>query len=256
MSLNKSKIDYVWDPILTPATGRRGHTHNICTGCKHGCEFCYARRMVEEGRLKGHPAYPYGFAPTFHPERVRAFGGKPKVIFDGNMADYGGDWDWKNGGGPEYLTPNYSSDWIAREMVRFALLNPQHIILLLTKNPAWYRFAEWPDNVWCGFSATNNEELFPRWKEILNHCDGRRTWISLEPWLDDDPPDYMLCAAWLVVGGLTGPNAKPVSAATRRWLWDSSIQAKRFTKANVGWGGGQDCPREYPDSWKVNNATT
>jgi len=139
-------------------------------------------------------------------------------------------------------------------MAEFANLNPDHIILLLTKNPAWYRFATWPDNVWCGFTATNNDEYFTRLDEVSGCSSVTNIWVSLEPWLSEQAPAIQSSTSWLVIGGRSGPNAKPVSRATRDWLCDKSIQARRFTKRNVGWGGGESVhkfPHEYPAEWKV-----
>ena len=83
---------------------------------------------------------------------------------------------------------------------------------------------------------------------------GKQICVSLEPYLDDEPPDFVHLEAWYIIGGQSGPNARPVSRATRDWLCDKSIKAKRFTKANAGWGGGEHIhifPREYPESWRV-----
>jgi len=258
MSLNKSKIDYL--AMSEELIGRPGYTLNIVTGCKHGCDYCYAREMVEYGRLKGHPSYPYGFEPTFHPDRIKAIGGKPKLILLNDMGDVGGDWDLKNGYFRGAHTPeeNNKVDWyekivdqltIANEMVLFAEMNPQHILLLLTKRPEWYVLAEWPDNVKKGFTATTNKELWERWVQY-DFVD----WISLEPWLDPDPPNIIETEAWLVIGGLSGRNARSISTATHNWLMDKSIRAKRFTKQNISASlkiPHADVPREYPDSWKV-----
>ncbi|GAG27026.1 unnamed protein product, partial [marine sediment metagenome] len=191
MSLNPSKIDYLLQ--AKDAINRPGYTLNIITGCKHGCEYCYARRMVEHGRLKGHPSYPYGFEPTFHPERIRKYGGKPKLLFLNDMGDVGGDWKWNavvpnnKGFGPSKLWQGGSPEYMAMQIRRFALLNPQHIILLLTKRPEWYGLAEWPDNVWCGFTATNKKQFLLGCIDLFKALNGNvsRTWISLEPWLDE-----------------------------------------------------------------------
>jgi len=268
MSINKSTIDYLQDSILFPATGRKGGTLNIVTGCRHyvtgACNVmdCYAYRMVVNGRLKGHKSYPYGFEPTFHAGRVEMICGKPKLIFLNDMGDVGGDWDWKHPLEYDFTEESRTSpEVIADEMRKFALFNPGHIILLLTKNPAWYRFAEWPENVWCGFSATNNEELIERSLALAKFDpDMRRLWISCEPWLDNDPP-IINNARWLVIGGLSGPNAKPVSDATMDWIYDETVRAKRFTKDNA-FPKGEEWrdkigafmgipPREYPEAWRI-----
>lgn len=260
--MNKSNIDYLKQ--AEAAIGRPGYTLNIVTGCKHGCPYCYARRMVEHGRLKGNKAYPYGFEPTFHPGRIRKYGGKPKLIFCNDMGDVGGDWWWKTipNPHPEYDYTESTSLHVAKCMRQFATFNSQHRILLLTKRPEFYGLVEWPSNVWLGFSATNNAELHKHWFGTYPDANipANRSWVSCEPWLDDKPPNahQMYTELWLVIGGLSGPNARPVSEATLEWLKDDTVQAKRFTKRNAYTapkGYTSSCvPREYPDEWKVNNA--
>lgn len=45
-------------------------TWNPVTGCLHNCSYCYAREIATTGRFSG--AYPAGFTPIFHPERLTA----------------------------------------------------------------------------------------------------------------------------------------------------------------------------------------
>lgn len=252
--LNKATaggIDYLY--LAESIIGRGGYSLNICTGCKHYmtaiCSIpCYARELVVNGRLKDSPSYPYGFEPTYHPERVQAIGGNPKLIFLNDMGDVGGAWNWKR---TKFSTEGIykSSESVANAMVRFALLNPQHILLLLTKRPEWYALAEWPANVMCGFTATNNQELDQRRAAMADFTEYSRTWYSLEPWLDSEAPKIIASEAWLVIGGLSGRNPRPVSEATWKWILDDSIQAKRFIKTNARTGIiGQ---REYPVAWTV-----
>ena len=263
--MNKSKIDYLYH--AERLLNRPGYTLNIVTGCKHGCEYCYAREMVLHGRLKNHPSYPYGFEPTFHPERVKAIGGKPKLIFLNDMGDVGGDWDWKVDdpeASPDGMTGRADEvipERVAEFMSYFARINPQHIILLLTKNPAWYRLQEWPSNVWCGFTATNNEELEERYYELFYHDIQYeiKWWMSLEPWLDNDAPGLEGSSGWIVIGGLTGKDARPVSRATMEWLGDKSVQVTRFVKtnaykhqvSNMEAGIQLHGLRQYPAEWRV-----
>ena len=237
-----SKIDYL--AHSKELIGRPGRVLNVVTGCKHGCEWCYARQMVEHGRLKGHPSYPYGFEPTFHVDRVGAVGPRSKwLIFLNDMGDCGCDCDFRDA---EYPAARWDSLYIATAMNFFAELNPQHIILLLTKNPSWYALAEWPENVWCGKTATNNHELHSG--PIMPD----RFWLSLEPWLDKNAPNLSGCAGWTVIGGLSGKNPQPVSNATQVWLANNHdggpFEGRRFVKANAGWHGSL---RQYPDEWRV-----
>jgi len=262
---------------------RKGKAYNICSGCLHTTEICacandcWAKKTIK-GRLRHNKGYPYGTQPTFRPEMVKAVGKRSRLLIALNfMGDVGGLWWWYDTQGltvPIDFPPHIKLEFpdrhkyrpfeIASEMVRFALLNPDHIILLLTKRPEWYGLVEWPENVWCGFTATNNEELEKRIVEIdkaLNRGDGTdwsHVWISHEPRFGG-PPSYVLPDVWHVIGGLSGPHARPVSEATLEWLKDKSVKAKRFAKANI-----LDCcnrellmyrfPREYPDSWRVQEA--
>ncbi len=43
---------------------------NPVTGCLHGCDYCYAREIAMSTRFA--PAYPAGFEPTYHNERLEA----------------------------------------------------------------------------------------------------------------------------------------------------------------------------------------
>jgi len=261
--LHRSNIDYIAQS--GESIGREGYVLNICTGCRHYmtdiCHIdCYAKRLCET-RLRDNPGYPYGFEPTFHPERIGEIGGKPKLIFLNDMGDVGGDWTWKDIN-PFSPFTNYSDEFMAGCMVDFANLNPQHILLLLTKRPEWYGLAEWPENVWCGFTATNNDELIARYRDaVIANC--KNIWGSYEPWLDEVMPHAtgFEMPKWNIIGGLSGKHPRPVSKLTLDWLQDKSEQARRFTKQNIfGAGNGyltdehahriEDFPREYPD-WRL-----
>lgn len=254
--MNKSNICYLRESEVI--NNRPGYTYNLVTGCKHGCPWCWARRMVET-RLKDHPAYPYGFEPTFHPERVKAFGGVPKLIALNFMGDVGGDWPWLHSNALTVDGPWSNPQHIASFMREFAELNPQHIILLLTKNPAWYQHGPFPDNVWCGFSASNNREFEARWGVIdhLSTVRADRRWVSLEPWLDEDAPFDPSDMIWLVIGGLTGKGSRGVSPETVRWIqkaseFQSPLLPREFPIIFVKDNSKLvNAPRQYPDEWTV-----
>lgn len=130
-------------------------TWNPVTGCKHGCKYCYARRIANRFAPFDYPtfdldeirsglhilrkpvltsckdgkdricSYPYGFEPTFHayrlvePQRWT----KPRTIFVCSMADLFGDW--------------VPDEWI-ESVFQACLKAPQHRYLFLTKNPGRY----------------------------------------------------------------------------------------------------------------------
>ena len=133
--MNKTKIDWcdmTWNPV---------------TGCLHGCEYCYARRIAERFKCDNetfakkhinsstddficyegeyHCAFPFGFKPTLYMERLDEpqHIKKPHNIFVCSMADLFGDW--------------VSDEWI-QQVFKACEVAPQHNYLFLTKNPKRY----------------------------------------------------------------------------------------------------------------------
>ncbi len=217
--MNKTKIEWcdsTWNPV---------------TGCKHGCDYCYARRIagrfgkklpdrswypqshngahMVEGKFDNN-LYPFLFEPTFHAYRLKEprQKKKPQTIFVCSMADLFGDWV------PE--------EWI--ENVFYACQQaPQHTYLFLTKNPSRYGAlagaGRLPDskNFWYGATAADHQTaeasmryLPPVWRYNL--------FISVEPMLGS----INLSAAeqypkWIILGAMTGPGNKQHSPR-REWV--------------------------------------
>ena len=133
--MQKSKIEWcdsTWNPV---------------TGCLHGCEYCYARRIAarfghhhhEDGtnHYLGEPMaytplgkderidpYPFSFDPTFHSYRLcEPCHHRGQNIFVCSMADLFGEW--------------VPDGWIAK-VLDACLDSPQNRYLFLTKNPSRY----------------------------------------------------------------------------------------------------------------------
>ena len=228
--MNRSSIewtDYTWNPV---------------TGCKHGCIYCYARRLAE-GRLKGRFGYDNGFEPTLHrnrlvePYNVR----KPSRIFVSSMGDLMGEW--------------VPTNWIQLLMPTI-WNNPQHTFQLLTKNPRRYSDFKWPPNVWFGTSIDGNGSSIDRLQELreveLNWGDAIR-YVSFEPLLADiaSQPEFDLEGIdWIIIGSQTGPQARQPDK-----LWYARIirRAVRhriplFIKDNLEWPDGWtfERPQNFP----------
>lgn len=189
-------------------------TWNPVTGCLHGCEYCYARRIAErfgshqmpvfrdypvlrepvrrtdtcEGRIQ---PYPFDFTPTFHRYKLDEpkKWSRPRNIFVCSMADLMGNWmpdPWK------------------QDVIAACKAAPQHRYLFLTKNP--YGYVIWPtkdrpvehefdqDNFWLGCSMTGREDLsryhghYGRYLYAMggNMIPGRaHRFVSIEPILTD-----------------------------------------------------------------------
>ena len=218
------------------------HTWNPVTGCKHGCSYCYARRLAE-GRLKGRFGYVHGFEPTFHVNRLDEPGQikKPSKIFVCSMGDLFGEW--------------VPSRWICSvlEVIR---ANPQHQFQVLTKNPS--RIARWfniSENIWLGTSIDGLENSMGRIEIIRKLPQENLKFISFEPILADiaNKPEWKIGINsdgidWVIVGAQTGPNAKePRLDWIKNMLFDCECAGiPFFMKNNVPWNGPR--PQEYPIS--------
>jgi len=230
--MQKSKIEwtnYVWNPV---------------TGCEHGCNYCYARKMAN--RLRGRYGYPADepFKPTFHKVKLwDTFPIKPSKIFVSSMGDLFGDW--------------VPTEWIDRvlDVVR---INYKHTFIFLTKNPKRFSQFDFPQNAWLGYSTTGN--LFYKWDE---RNDDNIKFVSLEPMqhcIDASLEGYTqrIDFDWIIIGQETG-NRKGKHIVTSTELVYTIEFARKanipvFVKNNLKIHFDEmsipilkTCPQEYPE---------
>ena len=217
-------------------------TWNPITGCLHDCGYCYARGLAKRF-LK---AFPNGFKPTFHPERLNepAKEKDPAHIFTVSMGDMFGDW-----------VPSEWIDSVFRAMHKV----PQHQYTILTKNPGgvnlWLSHYDGPmpgRKVMLGTSFTGGQDFNGGWRladmERLSQS-AFTPIVSLEPFLSPIPQKalYVLdWAKWIIIGGLTGPRKFQPPA---EWIdpiieWAHNRSIPVFVKRNTGYAGA---PQEYPE---------
>lgn len=135
-------------------------------------------------------------------------------------------------------------EWVPREMIQACFdvmeATPQHTHLVLTKRPEriepvlygaegnWYLGGgDWLPNVWIGFSAEDQATFDQRWA-VFQRRDGERcSWayamhlfVSLEPLLGPIclPPMTDPTLGWVIVGGESGPGARPFDLVWARSL--------------------------------------
>lgn len=203
-------------------------TWNPVTGCtkiSHGCKFCYAERMAKRLQAMGVDKYRNGFSITVHPSTLEdpLKWRKPRLVFVNSMSDL------FHGEVPVpfikavFETMNQASN---------------HTFQVLTKRPG--RVLEingsltWSPNIWLGTSIESQ-----RWQfrlEQLRATGARTKFLSLEPLLGPLPDIPVQGIDWVIVGGESGPGARPMEADWVREIRDSCLrkQVPFFFKQ---WGG-------------------
>lgn len=177
-------------------------TWNPLTGCTKvspGCKNCYAERMALRLRAMGQPNYANGFKLTLHQEVLETplAWKRPQMIFVNSMSDL--------------FHEDVPLAFISRvfDTMRRAWW---HQFQILTKRSQ--RLLElspwmgWPENVWMGVSVENTKYTFR-----INHLqktNARIKFLSLEPLLGPLPNLDLHEIDWVIVGGESGPGARPM----------------------------------------------
>jgi protein gp37 len=200
-----SKIEWTectWNPV----TG--------CTKVSPGCLNCYAERMAKRLRAMGQPNYRHGFQLTPHPHMLDLplHWRQPRMIFVNSMSDL--------------FHEDVPRDFILQV---FAVMQraSQHCFQVLTKRSE--RLAQlspqlpWPDNVWMGVTVENADYAFRI--EHLKQTDAVVKFISFEPLLGPVTQVNLDGIDWAIVGGESGPGARPMQSEWVTGLRDRCLAA-------------------------------
>lgn len=232
--MGTTKIEWT-DRSWNPVTG--------CTPISPGCAHCYARRMAKRlaGRC-GYPAAPHEFDVTLHPEKLDEPVGwkKPSRVFVCSMSDLFHD--------------DVPDSFIESVFEVIYALRLKHTFQILTKRPERMRdfVLRWnvealgseqrkATGVWFGVTAENQEQADKRIPFLLE-IPAAVHFVSIEPMLG--PIDLTGSAWWdwrykydfyfdryqrpldlVIVGGETGPGARPMNPDWVRSLRDQCTQA-------------------------------
>lgn len=207
--------DYTWNPV----TG--------CTKISEGCRHCYAERMAKRLLAMRTQRYSRGFEVTLHDDLVRLplQLRHPRVIFVNSMSDL--------------FHEDVPTVFIERIFDTMAAC-PQHVFQVLTKRSRRLRMLAkslpWPDNVWMGVTV-ENKDVQDRVAD-LQTVPAKVRFLSLEPLLGPIDNLPLIGVSWAIVGGESGPGARPMS---RTW-----VEAIRGQCRSAGvafffkqWGGVQ-----------------
>jgi len=205
-------------------------TWNPVTGCTKlsaGCKNCYADRMAQRLKAMGQRKYANGFRLTLH-EQVLAQPfrwKKPQMIFVNSMSDLFHQ-DVPLGFIQKAFAVMHRASW--------------HTFQVLTKRSRRLleldREINWPSNVWMGVSVENKDCAFR--VDHLRKTNAHIKFLSLEPLLGPLRELDLWDIDWVIVGGESGPNARPVA---EEWVLDIRDQclAAHVPFFFKQWGGVQ-----------------
>lgn len=212
----KSAIEWTqstWNPV----TG--------CTKVSPGCKYCYAEVLTARLQAMGQAKYRDGFRLTLHPNTLESplAWKRPQIIFVNSMSDL--------------FHKKVPDVYIQRvfEVMRTAWW---HQFQVLTKRAERLKelsnSIDWPRNVWMGVSVESQN--YTSRIEYLRHTDAHIKFLSLEPLLGPLPSLDLRGIDWVIVGGESGPGARPIS---EQWVLEIKNQC---VEAGVAfffkqWGG-------------------
>jgi protein gp37 len=203
--MSKSKIEWT-EATWNPSTG--------CTKISAGCTNCYAEKMALRLKAMGLTKYKDGFKLSLHPTLLNEpYSWKnPKLVFVNSMSDL--------------FHEAIPQDFI---MSVFKVMNdnPQHSFQILTKRPQnlskFNYLLDWTSNIWMG--ATIEDYTHIDRLDYLKSCDASIKFLSLEPLLTKLPPLDLIGIDWIIVGGESGPNARPMK---REWVISIKDNCKAY----------------------------
>jgi len=203
-------------------------TWNPLTGCNKispGCKHCYAERMALRLQAMGQPNYRNGFKLTLHEDALEL------------------PLRWKKS---QTIFVNSMSDLFHKDVP----VNFVHRVFNVMNQAFWHRFQvltkrsdrlltlspdlPWASNIWMGVSVENEDYTFRI--DHLRQTGAMIKFLSLEPLLGPLKKLRLKGIDWAIVGGESGPGARPMDA---EWVTDIRNQCQ---KAKVAfffkqWGG-------------------
>lgn len=203
-------------------------TWNPVTGCtkvSSGCQNCYAERMAKRLQAMGVRRYCNAFALTLHEDLVElpAKWQQPRQIFVNSMSDL--------------FHEEVPTDFVQRVFATMVHC-PQHSFQVLTKRSHRLRQLAgdlpWPSNVWVGVTVEDASCLHR--VDDLRSIPAAIRFLSCEPLLGPLEGLPLRGIHWVIVGGESGPQARPMR---REWV-ESVLRQCRAARVPFffkQWGG-------------------
>jgi protein gp37 len=213
--MGASRIEWT-EKTWNPVTG--------CTPASAGCANCYARAMAGRLTRMGNLKYADGFKVACHPDDLGKPGSwrKPCMVFVCSMGD---------------LFHEDVPEAFIGEVMDVIGGTGRHTFQILTKRPAgmaaFFRGRPVPPNAWLG---TTVEDASVKGRiDALRSIDAPLRFLSCEPLLGDLGDIDLSGIGWVIAGGETGPNARPMRPEWPRGL-RVRVKAARIPFFFKQWG--------------------
>jgi len=205
-----------------------GSTWNPVTGCvkiSPGCLHCYAERMAKRLQAMGQPNYAQGFKLAMHEHALELplKWKKSQTIFVNSMSDL--------------FLKDVPVSFIKKV---FDVMNRAHwhTFQVLTKRADRLlevcKVLPWAENIWMGVTVENSDYIHRI--DCLRETGAYMKFLSIEPLLGPIRNLNLDGIDWVIVGGESGPGARPVSPD---WVTDirDQCRAERVPFFFKQWGG-------------------
>lgn len=208
-------------------------TWNPVRGCRKispGCAHCYAETFAERFRgVTGHP-YEQGFDLRLVPQKLREplAWASPRMIFVNSMSDL-----FQVGVPDEYISDvanvMHVADWHTFQVLTKRSERMRDLLGTRLRSVADDR------HIWWGTSVENRRHGLPRIRH-LQEAPAAIRFLSIEPLLEDLGTLDLTGIGWVIVGGESGPGARPMQVEWVTSIRDQCREAKVpfFFKQ---WGG-------------------
>ena len=207
--MSTTKIEWT-DATWNPVTG--------CTKTSAGCAHCYAEVMTRRLKAMGVAKYQNGFTVTLHEEALNEprKWRKPRTIFVCSMSDL--------------FHKDVPFEFVDKVM-KVILETPRHRYQLLTKRAdrmeAYFQTREVPRNVWLGVTVEVRSSK-GRIDNLRSIGNAPIKFLSCEPLLEDLGTLDLSGVDWIIVGGESGTQARPMK---KEWVRSIKAQCDSAGKA-------------------------
>lgn len=230
--MRTSKIEWT-DRTWNPVTG--------CTKYSTGCAHCYAETMANRLRAMGVAKYANGFMLTMHEASLHEplKWKKPHTIFVCSMADL--------------FHCDVPFDFIDKVMNTIKQ-TPHHRYQILTKRAErmaeYFSQTEIPKNAWLGVTVEASSAKYRI--ELLRHVHAPIRFLSCEPLVEDLGKLDLAGIDWVIVGGESGTQARPMKPEwVRSILQQADEQGAAFFFKQWGTWGSDGVKRNKKANGKI-----